>query len=51
MPGSFAWMQILKAVTVVFKFFHVRRARNTPTVLREGFFNKAEECKVFLELR
>ncbi|KAH7082879.1 cytochrome P450 [Paraphoma chrysanthemicola] len=45
---NFAWMQLLKALTVVFRLFHVRRARSEATVLREGFFQKATECVCLL---
>lgn len=46
---SFAWMEILKAIVVVFKLFDVRRANGgAPTVVREGFFNKAAECEVVI---
>ncbi|KAI1044935.1 hypothetical protein LB505_013922 [Fusarium chuoi] len=48
---SFAWMEILKAVAVVFKLFNVRRINPEPTVVREGFFNKAVECEVEIHKR
>lgn len=48
---SFAWMEILKAVAVVFKLFDVRRINPEPTVVREGFFNKAVECEVEIHKR
>ncbi|KAH7093418.1 cytochrome P450 [Paraphoma chrysanthemicola] len=48
---NFAWMQLLKALAVVFRLFYVRRARSEATVLREGFFQKATECECFLTLR
>lgn len=49
--ASFAWMEILKAVAVVFKLFDVRRINPEPTVVREGFFNKAVECEVEIHKR
>ena len=51
MAASFAWMEILKAVAVVFKLFHVKRINPAPTVIREGFFNKAVECEVEIHKR
>ncbi|KAG4266797.1 hypothetical protein FPRO04_13092 [Fusarium proliferatum] len=48
---NFAWMEILKAVAVVFKLFDVRRINPEPTVVREGFFNKAVECEVEIHKR
>ncbi|EMD84995.1 hypothetical protein COCC4DRAFT_154476 [Bipolaris maydis ATCC 48331] len=48
---NFAWMEILKAVVVVFKIFDVKRTNPHPTVVREGFFNKATECEVRLQKR
>ncbi|KAF5255890.1 hypothetical protein FOXYS1_13673 [Fusarium oxysporum] len=48
---NFAWMEILKAVVVVFKLFHVQRRNDKPTVVREGFFNKAVECEVEIHKR
>ncbi|QGI76992.1 hypothetical protein CEK25_001898 [Fusarium fujikuroi] len=48
---NFAWMEILKAVAVVFKLFDVRRINLEPTVVREGFFNKAVECEVEIHKR
>lgn len=48
---SFAWMEILKAVTIVFKLFEVERANQSDTVIREGFFNKATECEVVINRR
>lgn len=51
MTPSFAWMETLKAVVVVFKLFHVQRRNDKPTVVREGFFNKAVECEVEIHKR
>jgi benzoate 4-monooxygenase len=51
MTTSFAWMEILKAVVTVFKLFDVKRMNPKPTVVREGFFNKAVECKVEIRRR
>ncbi|KAF4334741.1 benzoate 4-monooxygenase cytochrome P450 [Fusarium beomiforme] len=48
---NFAWMEILKAVVIIFKLFDVKRANPEPTVVREGFFNKAVECKVEIRKR
>ncbi|EXL71481.1 hypothetical protein FOPG_12784 [Fusarium oxysporum f. sp. conglutinans race 2 54008] len=48
---NFAWMEILKAVAVVFKLFDVKRMNPKPTVVREGFFNKAVECEVEIRKR
>ncbi|EUC43620.1 hypothetical protein COCMIDRAFT_100407 [Bipolaris oryzae ATCC 44560] len=48
---SFAWMEILKAVAVSFRLFEVKRVNKTPTVIREGFFNKASECECVIRLR
>jgi hypothetical protein len=48
---SFAWMEILKAVAIVFKLFDVERMNKEPTVISEGFFNKASECKVSIRRR
>ncbi|KAF5535251.1 benzoate 4-monooxygenase cytochrome P450 [Fusarium phyllophilum] len=48
---NFAWMEILKAVAVVFKLFHVKRMNLKPTVIREGFFNKAVQCEVEMHKR
>ncbi|RVX71143.1 hypothetical protein B0A52_03509 [Exophiala mesophila] len=48
---NFAWMEILKALVVVFRHFDVQRDTLEATVIREGFFNKAEECKVCLSRR
>jgi benzoate 4-monooxygenase len=51
MIASFAWMEILKAVAIVFKLFDVKRMNPKPTVIREGFFNKAVECEVEIHKR
>ncbi|KAK2690182.1 hypothetical protein QWA68_010903 [Fusarium oxysporum] len=48
---NFAWMEILKAVAIVFKLFDVKRMNPKPTVIREGFFNKAVECEVEIHKR
>ena len=48
---SFAWMEMTKTLATLFKLFSFERAINAPTILREGFFLKAEECKVILKLR
>ena len=44
-------MEILKAMVVTFKLFDVQRANPDPTVIREGFFNKAAECEAEIRLR
>lgn len=48
---SFAWMEILKAVVLVFKHFEVERLNDNPTTIKEGFFNKASECEVRIRKR
>ncbi|KAF2856837.1 cytochrome P450, partial [Plenodomus tracheiphilus IPT5] len=48
---NFAWMEVLKALAVLFKLLDVRRATHEPTLIREGFFNKATECMCFVTLR
>jgi len=45
---SFAWAEVLKAMALLFKLYDVERSHGKPTVLREGFFNKATECEVVL---
>jgi hypothetical protein len=49
--SSFAWMEILKAMVLLFKLFDVERLNDKPTVIREGFFNKAAECEVKVRRR
>lgn len=49
--SSFAWMEILKAMALLFKLFDVERLNDKPTMIREGFFNKAAECEVKLRKR
>jgi hypothetical protein len=44
-------MEMVKMLGTVFKEFNVTRAKTSPTELREGFFVKATECLVTLELR
>ncbi|KAG5656897.1 hypothetical protein KAF25_011066 [Fusarium avenaceum] len=48
---NFAWMEILKAMVIIFKLFDIRRLNFNPTVIREGFFNKAAECNTEIQLR
>ncbi|CAJ0551509.1 Ff.00g114390.m01.CDS01 [Fusarium sp. VM40] len=48
---NFAWMEILKAMVIIFKLFDIRRLNSNPTVIREGFFNKAAECNTEIRLR
>lgn len=48
---SFAWMEIVKTLATLFKLFDVERTNKAPTVIREGFFNKAAECHVLLTQR
>lgn len=48
---NFAWMEVLKAVAILFKLFDVERVNKKPTVIREGFFNKASECECIIKLR
>ncbi|KAF9691827.1 hypothetical protein EKO04_010193 [Ascochyta lentis] len=40
---NFAWMEILKALAIIFKLFNVQRSNSQATVIREGFFQKAAE--------
>lgn len=47
----FAWMEILKAVAVLFKLFDTERVNKKPTIIREGFFNKTSECECVIRLR
>ncbi|KAJ6194680.1 cytochrome P450, partial [Bipolaris maydis] len=47
----FAWMDILKAVAVLFKLFDTERVNKKPTIIREGFFNKTSECECVIRLR
>lgn len=49
--NSFAWMEILKTLVVVLKRFDLQRAKSEPTIIREGFFNKAQECNIYLSRR
>ena len=49
--GSFAWMEIMKAMATLFRIFEVTRLREEATVLREGFFVKSAECWVALKKR
>jgi benzoate 4-monooxygenase len=44
-------MEILKAMVIIFKLFDIRRLNFNPTVIREGFFNKAAECNTEIQLR
>jgi benzoate 4-monooxygenase len=44
-------MEILKSMATLFRLFYVTRANPDPTVLREGFFNKAVECTTVIEHR
>ncbi|KAI6081540.1 cytochrome P450 [Hypoxylon rubiginosum] len=44
----FAWMELSKAVAMLFKEFDVVRASEAETVLQEGFFMKGSECNVIL---
>lgn len=48
---SFAVMEILKALVVVLKLFQLKRVGEEETVVREGFFTKAAECKVVITRR
>lgn len=48
---NFAWTEIMKTLATLFRLFEVTRARETPSDLREGFFNKIGECEVFLKSR
>lgn len=47
----FAWTEILKCLGLVLKSFDVSRCTDEPAVLREGFFNKVEECRCFIGAR
>jgi benzoate 4-monooxygenase len=44
-------MEIVKALATLFRLFDVERTTRNPTVIREGFFNKAAECNVLLKRR
>lgn len=44
-------MEILKSMATLFRIFDVTRTKSEPTVLREGFFNKAVECTTRIERR
>lgn len=48
---SFAWMEIVKTLATLFRLFDVERTNHDPTIIREGFFNKAAECNVLLKRR
>jgi len=48
---SFAVMEILKTLVVVLKLFQLKRVGKEETVVREGFFTKAAECKVVITRR
>ena len=48
---SFAWMEILKSMATLFRLFDIVRTKAEPTVIREGFFNKAAECTAIIEHR
>lgn len=48
---SFAWMEILKTTAVILKLFSIERTNINPTVMKEGFFNKAAECEVEIRRR
>ena len=39
-------MEILKTLVVVLKIFQLKRVGEEQTVVREGFFTKAAECRV-----
>jgi len=44
-------MEILKTMVVVIKLFQLKRVGEEETVVREGFFTKATECKVTITRR
>lgn len=44
-------MEIVKTLATLFKLFDVERTNKDPTVVREGFFNKAAECTALLKQR
>ncbi|KAK7227435.1 hypothetical protein V2G26_015438 [Clonostachys chloroleuca] len=48
---NFAWMEILKTTAVILKLFSIERTNINPTVMKEGFFNKAAECEVKIKRR
>jgi benzoate 4-monooxygenase len=44
-------MEILKTTAVILKLFSIERTNINPTVMKEGFFNKAAECEVEIRRR
>ena len=44
-------MEILKTLVVVLKLFQLKRVGKEETIVREGFFTKAAECKVVITRR
>ncbi|KAF3051273.1 hypothetical protein E8E11_010686 [Didymella keratinophila] len=48
---NFVWMEIVKALAIVFKTFDVRRPSEQPTVIREGFLPNSVECACYVTLR
>ncbi|KAL3440815.1 cytochrome P450 [Aspergillus insuetus] len=48
---NFAWMEIFKTLTALFKLFHIERVSVGETQLREGFFVKTNECHITVRRR
>lgn len=48
---TFAMMEMMKTITLVFKLFDVERVGNHRTEYEEGFFLKSTECRVRLRKR
>ena len=48
---NFAWMEMLKTITILLKKYRIERMRTEPTELFDGFFIKAKECNVRLTKR
>lgn len=48
---SFAMMEILKTIVLLFRWFEVQRANYQPTEYDEGFFLHVKECRVRIRKR
>jgi benzoate 4-monooxygenase len=44
-------MEILKTLVVILKLFRLKHVGEGETVVREGFFTKAAQCKVAITRR
>ena len=48
---NFAWMEMLKTICMLLKFYRIERVADGPTEYFDGFFIRATECNVRMEKR